>query len=452
MFILVAGHYFKDITALSSARVVVLINQKNTNDRSARAAYFDACAKYYYSYLRRKKIKAKMVGTVSECKKYQSTGEAVHFYDPVNNNLEADIKKTFPAAIMLETLGFINTKADLLRFYKQNKTLRQTSFYIYSRKRLQILMDRSGKPIGGKYSYDSDNREKIKADDMGKIPSPGSVPTDHKSAEKWLDEFLRRKLKYFGKYQDAIVNTTSSKHIFLFHSGISPMLNMGLLTPDYVIKRTLSYYKHNTRSITINNIEGFIRQIIGWREHCRLTYVVNYKEMRAANVLNGKINVSNWGAAVIGVAPVDDAVKKMTEHGYLHHIERLMIVGSFMLMMGANPDSAMKWFLHSGIDAYEWNMLNNVKIMAMYAMGTKSYTTKPYIASSNYILKMSNYKKDGHWELIWDALYWEFIRKNQSLIKHNPRLAIQIKLYKNKSKKQKMLYRTIKQKFLSGKY
>jgi deoxyribodipyrimidine photolyase-related protein len=207
----------------------------------------------------------------------------------------------------------------------------------------------------------------------------------------------------------------------------------------------------NKRAIALNNIEGFIRQIIGWREHCRLTYVIDYKNMAAANVLAGKIDVSKWGTtSKLEIAPLDDAIEKMTKYGYLHHIERLMIVGSFMLMMGANPDSAMKWFYHSSIDAFEWNMINNVKIMAMYAMGAKSYTTKPYIASSNYILKMSNYKRDGKWDVVWDALYWEFIRKNEAVIKHNPRMAMQIKFYKNKSKRQKILYNQVKQKFLKS--
>jgi deoxyribodipyrimidine photolyase-related protein len=272
-------------------------------------------------------------------------------------------------------------------------------------------------------------------------------PTNFIDSKKWLKEFIQKRLNKFGQYQDAIIK--GNNNIFLYHSGISPMMNIGLLTPDYVINEVIKYFDKmdsSEKHKELHNIEGFIRQIIGWREHCRLTYVIAYNKMKNANKLKNKYKIpKSWYSnnPNTGIEPLDNAIHNGWTYGYLHHIERLMIIGSFMLMIGIHPNEAYKWFFHMSCDSYDWNMINNVKIMALYAY-PDLYTTKPYIASSNYIFKMSNYKKDGIWDKIWDSLYWEFINKNKLLIKKNPRLSIQIKNYDNKTNDEKISYKNIK--------
>jgi deoxyribodipyrimidine photolyase-related protein len=302
-------------------------------------------------------------------------------------------------------------------------------------------------PIPGeKVTYDDENRHKLP--DTDHIADDDSLeakfPTTIAGSKKWLKRFIKERLKNFGTYQDAIIDNPTN--IFLYHSGISPMLNMGFLTPRYVIDQVLA----NSAGIEINNIEGFIRQVLGWREHCRLTYTCVYSKMIGACELGGDYDVPKaWYSTEpnTGLAPLDNALSRGWKHGYLHHIERLMIIGSFMLMVGIHPNSAMHWFLSMGCDAYEWNMVNNVKIMAMYA-APGLYTTKPYVSSSNYILKMSNYKKDGHWDVIWDAIYWEFINKHRKLLISNPRMSMQLIIYSKKTPQERAEYKKIVKEYL----
>jgi deoxyribodipyrimidine photolyase-related protein len=436
--ILLPGSFFEDIESIDSVNnLIIAAEYIKSDDCPARKNYFTTCVADYAKYIKANAVVNKIEDIVLKPE------SIVTFYDPVNYAAEGKLmalcKKYKCVPMMLETPAFLNSRAELISYYKEAGTLRQTSFYSYCRKKFNVL------PFE-KLSYDDENRSKLPSeDDIVDYEMPDGFPTNIAGAKKWLKRFIKDRLPNFGTYQDAIID--NPHNIFLYHSGISPMMNMGFLTPRYVIDKILA----TSAGIEMNNIEGFIRQVLGWREHCRLTYVCVYDKMSTSNELGGKYKIPpTWYSTKpnTGLIPLDNAISRGWKHGYLHHIERLMVIGSFMLMIGIHPNEAMKWFLHMGCDAFEWNMVNNVKIMAMYA-APGLYTTKPYISSSNYILKMSNYKKDGHWDIIWDAIYWEFIVKNKKLLTSNPRMSMQLIIYSKKTQEERDSYKKTIKDFIS---
>ena len=420
--------------------------------------------------------------------------DKIHWINPVDHLVEERfehfLKKEKIESIYYDTPLFLTNRSECLDYAKDKKKLLQTSFYIYQRKKLGLWITKDGKPISGKWTYDIENRKKIpknqdipsidfneyinKKDDkiiheskeyiletfpkkyqLGDIENPELIfPISIDNTKLFFNDFLKYRFNYFGMYQDAILSNQSSQfkknvNPILFHSGISCLMNIGFLTPSYVVQKTLEFYEKHKQKIKFSTIEGFIRQIIGWREHCRLTYETKYNIMKSTNILNSSYILSeSFYNGSTGILPLDESIKNGFKFGYLHHILRLMVMGSFMLMAEVDPNYAMKWFYEMSCDSYEWNMINNVKCMAMWADKGEIYTTKPYIASSNYILKMSNYKKDGKWDILWDSLYWCFINKHKNLIKKNVRLAgIQLNLLKKKKKDEMNKYHIIKREF-----
>lgn len=369
--------------------------------------------------------------------------------DPVDTPFMVEFRAAAAAAdIQLDvhtTPLFLSTMPELIERHG-DQSFFMASFYQRQRKALGILLDQSGKPVGGKWSLDADNRKKmpddvilpelptLSDDDLRYLQeaevyvrvhcvygygslSGAWLPVTHNGAERWLDLFLKERLALFGTYQDAMKSGES----LLFHAALTPMLNIGLLTPAHVIKKTLHYAAHHT--IALNSLEGFIRQIIGWREYVRYVYELIGNKQRTANF---------WGASLAlppvfwhgtsGIVPLDDVIKKVLKTAYAHHIERLMICGNFFQLCGINPDQAYTWFMSLFIDAYDWVMVPNVYGMALYADGGM-ITTKPYISGSSYVRSMSNYAK-GPWCETWDALYWHFIVQHHAVIQHNARLGV----------------------------
>lgn len=338
--------------------------------------------------------------------------------------------------------GFICSNQELRTFFVGKKNYSMAQFYAYQRKSRDILME-GEKPVGGKYSFDTENRKKIpksfpipppflppKSEDIEKVimeiedefpdaigeADPFLYPTTHSEAHKGLQLFLRDKIALFGDFQDAIQKEES----FLFHSVLSPSLNIGLLTPLEVIQAAFNYAQ--TNSVSINSLEGFLRQIMGWREFVRASYLLKGSFQRSFNFFqhHEKIPKKFWEGN-IGILPVDTIIRRTLKTGYCNHIERLMVIGNFLLLTEASPEEIYTWFMGYFVDAYDWVMVPNVYGMSQYADGG-GIVTKPYISSSNYIIKMSNYPK-GEWTEIWDGLFWRFLQKHQSLFSSNHRTA-----------------------------
>ncbi len=363
---------------------------------------------------------------------------------------------------------FLTSREEFKEFNNNFKSLQLRNFYKQIRIKLNILIDNNKNPIGGKWSFDDENRKKIPKglalyDNIIKSESkyinqllkdienifrdhPGDLnniwfPLTRSQAIKQLDVFLKNKLKNFGPYEDSIFSINN----FLFHSGLSASLNIGIITPKDVIQKTLSYVKDN--NIPLNSLEGFLRQIIGWREFIRGVYQVKGIHQKKSNFFNfsRKLN-ENWYLGNTLIPPLDDAIKFTNSYGYTHHINRLMVISNIMTLSEVHPDEVYKWFMEMYIDSSEWVMVPNVYGMGTYADGG-IFSTKPYICGSNYILKMSNYKKDN-WCDIVDGLYWRFIDKYFDKIKNNHRLSFIKRNLKNIDKNRKQLIFELAENFI----
>ncbi len=352
----------------------------------------------------------------------------------------------------LESPNFYLTRKDIASYFGSKKTFKFIEFYQWQRERFNILIDDNYRPFGGRWSFDTDNRKKLPADvsvpgiasfgdnqyvqealqyvDTRFAANPGSIgsfiwPTNHAEAKRWLYDFFEQRFNQFGQYEDAI----DSKAVWLFHSVLSPMLNIGLLNAREVIEEALAYAATTKKQVPLESLEGFVRQVIGWREYVRGLYITQGRKMRLKNALGNKRHLTrDWYEGTTGLPPVDDVIHKVKTHAYAHHIERLMVMGNIMLLSDIHPDEVYKWFMTFFIDAYDWVMVPNVYGMSQYADGG-TMTTKPYMSASNYILQMSNYKRDT-WCDIWDGLFWRFVDQRRIMLKRNPRLGgVLIKRY-----------------------
>lgn len=337
---------------------------------------------------------------------------------------------------------FLDSREAFKDFVGAKNSVLHGNYYKKRRKELNILIS-DGQPQGRKWTFDEDNRKKIPkeyklpkeykieqsryfdeisqfiytefADHPGKLNC--IMPYSSKTAKNWLANFLKYKFNDFGPYEDAIYE---NEH-FLLHSALSSSLNLGLITPDIIIEESLTYANKN--NIPINSLEGFIRQIIGWREFIRGMYQNFSTKMETTNFWQhtNKMN-DKWYEGTTGIPPLDDAIQGAQKYGYTHHINRLMVLANIMNLCRLDPKEIYKWFMEMYIDSSDWVMVPNVFGMATYADGGMM-STKPYTCGSNYILKMSNYKK-GDWCDTLDGLYWKFTEKNRKFYENNPRLAL----------------------------
>ncbi len=339
--------------------------------------------------------------------------------------------------------GFVTPRQEFSDYLSNTKRPFMKTFYERQRRRLSILMEKDGTPRGGRFSFDDENREALP--DHVEIPELGShradavtlevielversfgdhpgkasdawIPCTRSGARKWLDRFLKERLRNFGPYEDAL----SSRAPVLFHSVLTPFLNTGLLTPAEVIEQAL---EAGSRSrMPIASIEGFIRQVIGWREFI-FGIDRNYGARQwETNHWNHRRRLTqHWYDATTGLPPLDDAIRKARDLAYCHHIERLMVLGTCMLTCEIHPHEAHRWFMEMFIDSAEWVMGPNV-----FGMGITSdggiFATKPYLCGSNYWLKMGDYSK-GEWCDVADGLYWGFIDRHLQEFVKNPRMA-----------------------------
>lgn len=358
---------------------------------------------------------------------------------------------------------FLNTPDELSNFFKPSKKkFFQTKFYISQRKKWEVLLMGDEQPIGGKWSFDAENRKKYprkKTPPMIKYPdadpyyeearsyieqhfenNPGQVtayplyPYQFDSTREWFQQFLNFRFVEFGDYEDAIVADESILH----HSVLTPMLNVGLITPQEILQQSLKFAAEE--QIPINSAEGFIRQIIGWREFIRGIYECKGREERTRNYWGFERKIpAGFYTGETGIPPLDLTIKKVLKTGYCHHIERLMVLGNFMLLCEFDPDEVYRWFMELFIDAYDWVMVPNVYGMSQFADGGLM-STKPYISGSNYLMKMSNYSK-GPWQETWDALFWRFMHVHRDFFSRNPRLGMLVRTFDkmNPEKRDRLL-------------
>lgn len=377
----------------------------------------------------------------------------VHYIDPTDDWLSRRIKgavtKYAMALTEYESPLFMNSRADNRDFFKAGKSrFFQTSFYKSQRLKYGLLIDDKGEPSGGKWSFDEDNRKKYPAkksppvmpsvdggefwqeavgyvrkhfgENSGDLPGEALYPIHREAALVWLEQFFKERFAEFGDYEDAIVQGSH----FLNHSVLTPMMNIGLTSPGEVVTRALEYAR--VHQIPLNSTEGFIRQITGWREFIRGMYEAKGQASRTMNYWKFKRRIpASFYTGDTGIVPVDETIRKVLATGYCHHIERLMILGNFMLLCEFDPREVYRWFMELFVDAYDWVMVPNVYGMSQFADGGL-FATKPYISGSNYLLKMSDYKR-GEWQEVWDALFWRFMAVHRDFFTQNPRLGMLVK-------------------------
>ena len=429
-----------------------------------KIAFHRASMKHYADYLQKDKncklYYVEATEDISDIRKFipelkRKGVTHINYIDVTDNWLQKRIEKAcLECAITTKVYNsplFLNTQEDLAYFFRvDKKKYHQTSFYTDQRKKRNILIDTDGKPTGGKWTFDTENRKKYPAkkvppaihfpdtdsyykeakayvaanfsNHLGTLTDYVLYPTDFETTKAWLYQFFEQRFMEFGVYEDAIVAENS----ILNHSVLTPMLNVGLITPQEVIKACLQYAQEN--NIPINSTEGFVRQIIGWREFIRGMYEARGTEERTTNFWDFKRKIpASFYDGTTGIPPIDKTIKKILKTGYCHHIERLMVLGNFMMLCEFDPDEVYQWFIELFIDAYDWVMVPNIYGMSQFADGGLM-ATKPYISGSNYLLKMSNYKK-GEWQAVWDGLFWRFMHKHRSFFLSNPRLGMLIRMF-----------------------
>jgi deoxyribodipyrimidine photolyase-related protein len=372
---------------------------------------------------------------------------------------------------VMESPNFLTTRAQIDDWFAHNAS-RMQDFYAWQRRRLNILLTDAGEPVGGRWSFDTENRKKLPrgytpptvgryaghpvlqregtfnldalmdtdtvtgtadADGTREVDlaiawvssefpdAPGDPhlfvwPTSAAEARAHLDEFARERLTDFGPYEDAI----STEQPFINHGLLTAALNIGLLDPAQVVRAVLNAADHTT---PLASIEGFVRQVIGWREYMRATYRTHGRHMRTSNRLDHQNALGDgWWDATTGLMPVDMVISRVLATGYAHHIERLMVLGNAMSLLRIHPDDVYEWFMGLFIDAYDWVMVPNVYAMSQFAAG-EEITTKPYVSGSNYLRKMSDLPP-GPWTADWDSLYWTFIADHSEVLRSNPRMQI----------------------------
>ncbi|MDJ0749046.1 MAG: cryptochrome/photolyase family protein [Woeseiaceae bacterium] len=342
----------------------------------------------------------------------------------------------------LQSPMFYCSREEFAAFAKDKSRLLMGDFYKRQRRRVGVLIDDDGQPVGGRWSFDADNRKKLPRNitppDMpwleqtGHVPDvievvasefsdhPGNAaefawPTTRAQARDWLDDFIKHRLELFGPYEDAMTTRSTT----VFHSVLSPCLNIGLLTPREVIDRVMSA----ADSVPLQSLEGFVRQVIGWREFIRGIYREYGEQQEQANFWEHERELTEaWYDGTTGIPPLDDAILTAQRYGWTHHIPRLMVLGNLMTLCEIRPQSAHRWFMEMFVDSSEWVMGPNVYGMGLFSDGGV-FATKPYICGSNYLVKMSDYGK-GPWCDVVDGLYWRFIDRHRAFFAGNPRLAL----------------------------
>ncbi len=368
---------------------------------------------------------------------------------------------------IVDSEHFLTTPEFFQGVFKGHKRYVMELFYREVRRRYDLLME-NGEPIGGRWNYDAENRKKLPKGvtpppplefqrDVSDIvamvkstnvPSMGSVdplrftwPVTREESLRLLTYFCEKLLPDFGSYQDAM----HTEHRFLFHSKLSFSMNVKLLSPLEVIQAAVTTWRNSKGAISIEQIEGFVRQIAGWREFMRGVYWNQMPRYKTLNVLGAERPLPHyfWDGDT-KMRCVKHAVEQSLEESYAHHIQRLMVTGNFAILAGINPDEVDAWYLGIYADALEWVQLPNTRGMSQFADGG-IVGTKPYTSSAAYINKMSNYcsgcyynfkEKYGDRGCPFNTLYWDFLIRNRERLENNPRIGMGYRHIDSMSKQQ----------------
>lgn len=363
-----------------------------------------------------------------------------------------------------DTEHFLTQRRDLEEFFKNKKTMTMEYFYRDMRKKYEIMMANSKDPEGGKWNFDKSNRNKWKGDPeiphergfrkdvsslvkmihdegvktFGNIKEKNfSWPTTREDGLKVLNYFCKNLLQHFGDYQDAM----DPDQAFLFHSRLSFAMNSKMLHPLEVIESVVDYWRDHKDEIDISQVEGFIRQILGWREYMRGVYWKEMPGYRRSNKLDNQNKLPEfYWTAETKMNCLHHAIKQSLDEAYAHHIQRLMITGNYALLTQTHPDEVDAWYLGIYIDAIEWVEITNTRGMSQFADGGL-VATKPYVSSGSYINKMSNYCKDCHYSVSkktgenacpFNSLYWNFLDDKREHFKDNQRMSMMMSLLEKK--------------------
>lgn len=371
----------------------------------------------------------------------------------------------------VDTEHFLLPFEEIEAQFPLGKHVMMEHFYRRMRKRFDILMQ-DGKPAGGQWNYDANNRNKLKAQDIDELPQPlmfstnvceinhrlirhkistigrlnGDLlwPINRAQSLSLLAHFCQVCLPLFGRFQDAMTDKHQAKWS-LYHSRLSFSLNCKLINPREVIEAALKAFQSNS-NIDLSQVEGFVRQILGWREYIRGVYWANMPQYSNNNELGAKRTLPEFfWTANTKMACMRNAIGQSLDYAYAHHIQRLMVTGNFCLLTEIDPDQVDEWYLGIYVDAIEWVEMPNTRGMALFADGG-IVGTKPYAASGSYINKMSDYCKDCHYDnktrsgegsCPFNSLYWRFMNKHQKRLATNPRIAMIYRSWDNMDEQQR---------------
>jgi deoxyribodipyrimidine photolyase-related protein len=361
---------------------------------------------------------------------------------------------------VFNTEHFFSSRNELGEFFKNKKTYVMESFYRHMRKKHCVLME-GDEPISGKWNYDEENRKKLPANHkaiaplvfnnnvkdivsyidksniktIGKIDAENFIwPINRKQSLELMHFFVQHCLPLFGTYQDAMTPEDWS----LYHSRLSFSLNCKLISPLEVINQAIEEWKKRPNEIDYNQVEGFVRQIIGWREYMRGIYWLKMPQYAELNYFNHFNNLPDWyWTGKTKMNCLKHTIIQSLNYAYAHHIQRLMITGNFALLAGVHPDEVDKWYLGIYIDAIDWVEITNTRGMSQFADGG-IVGTKPYVSSATYIDKMSHYckscyynkaKKTGDKACPFNSLYWNFYARNENKLSGNPRIGMMYNIW-----------------------
>ncbi len=462
----------EDIKKYDISRILIIYDKYyfNENQHKQKLALFFASMEEYIDYINTKTVNVE----ITECREYKDKciniykNAKYYIYDPLDKYIKRKYTKLIISICGKENLIFLYNKSillngddikhtyvNLINVKNNNKKIfiRHSDFYKYMRIKYDILLEKDNKPEGGAWSFDTLNRNKFnkgyKEKDIYINKSNYAAgacklvnkefknaygncsylyyPSNFKSSKTLLTTFINFKLKNFGKHQDAI-----SKDVYVGeHANISAIMNIGLITPDFVISRVVKYYysldKKDKKEI-LNSVEGIVRQILGWREYMRFVYHYFSNNINKGEYLEkirsdaiGKIHKS-WYNGTTGIFIFDNIINKISETGYAHHIERLMVLNNALIMYGFSRKEINKWFMCMFVDSYDWVMTGCVSMNHNSLNDNIKYMNRVYISGDNYIKKMSDYK-DKESLAVFQSLFKSFTKNHSQLLKKDYNLS-----------------------------